>query len=406
MGRLRFSSFLPSTSSPFRTTGRQSRSRNTTTMLFNFFYNRAEDIDIDKLAEEHPAVRVQDLRKSFKKRVKGKSGKKKENKIITALDGVSFSAERGEVLGLLGPNSSGKTTTMRCISTMTDPDSGTAELFGIDVQKDPYLAREMIGFVAQSAGLDKVLTGREHLELFADLAHLDRATKRRNIDAFIQILGLTDFIDRQTGVYSGGVIRRLDMAIALLHQPPILILDEPTVGLDIESRMVIWDVLRHHRAQGGTLLLTSHYLEEVDVLSDKVVIMDKGVVIAEGTPTELKNSLGGDRISIRLQEFTNMEEAELACATLQKRSLAQEAIINRVRNNTIELVVDPTNARVGGEIVSTLSEIGFEKLFSFSQSKPSLDDVYLAATGQSMSDADQQAKEQRTEKTMRQESMA
>lgn len=375
-------------------------------MLFNFFYNRAEDIDIDKLAEEHPAVRVQDLRKSFKKRVKGKSGKKKENKIITALDGVSFSAERGEVLGLLGPNSSGKTTTMRCISTMTDPDSGTAELFGIDVQKDPYLAREMIGFVAQSAGLDKVLTGREHLELFADLAHLDRATKRRNIDAFIQILGLTDFIDRQTGVYSGGVIRRLDMAIALLHQPPILILDEPTVGLDIESRMVIWDVLRHHRAQGGTLLLTSHYLEEVDVLSDKVVIMDKGVVIAEGTPTELKNSLGGDRISIRLQEFTNMEEAELACATLQKRSLAQEAIINRVRNNTIELVVDPTNARVGGEIVSTLSEIGFEKLFSFSQSKPSLDDVYLAATGQSMSDADQQAKEQRTEKTMRQESMA
>lgn len=375
-------------------------------MLFNFFYNRAEDIDLDKLAEKHPAVLVTDLRKTFKKRVKGKGSNKKENKIITALDGVSFSANRGQVLGLLGPNSSGKTTTLRCISTMSDPDSGTAQMFGIDVHKDPYLAREMLGFVAQSAGLDKVLTGREHLELFADLAHLDRATKRRNIEAYIEVLGLKDFIDRQTGVYSGGVIRRLDMAIALLHQPPILILDEPTVGLDIESRMVIWNVLRHHRSQGGTIILTSHYLEEVDVLSDKVVIMDKGVVIAEGTPTELKNSLGGDRISIRLQEFTGMEEAELACATLRKRGLAQEAIINRVRNNTLELVVDSSNARVGGEIVGALGEIGFEKLFSFSQSKPTLDDVYLAATGQSLSDADQVAKEKRTDKAMRQESMA
>lgn len=373
---------------------------------FNFLYNRAEDLDLEQLAQEHPAVRVTELRKQFKKRVKGKDSKKKENKIITALDGVSFTANRGEVLGLLGPNSSGKTTTLRCISTMCDPDSGTAELFGVDVLKDPYTAREMLGYVAQSAGLDKVLTGREHLDLFASLAHLDRATKRRNIDTLIQVLGLTDFIDRQTGVYSGGVVRRLDMAIALLHQPPILILDEPTVGLDIESRMVIWNVLRHQREQGGTIILTSHYLEEVDVLSDKVVIMDKGVMIAEGTPTDLKNSLGGDRISIRLQEFTTIEQAELACATLRKRGLAQEAIINRLRNNAVELVVDANNARIGGEIVAVLSEIGFEKLFSFSQSKPSLDDVYLAATGQTISDADASAKEKRSDKDVRQEQMA
>lgn len=374
-------------------------------MLFDLF-NRSEVLDLEKLAEQHPAVSVTELRKKFKKRVKGKAGKKKENKIVTALDGLSFTANRGEVLGLLGPNSSGKTTTLRCISTMCEPDSGTVKLFGVDVLKDPYTAREMIGFVAQSAGLDKVLTGREHLELFADLAHLDRPTRRRNIDTLVEVLGLSDFIDRQTGVYSGGVIRRLDMAIALLHQPPILILDEPTVGLDIESRMVIWDVLKHQRDQGGTIILTSHYLEEVDVLSDKVVIMDKGVMIAEGTTTELKNSLGGDRITIRLQEFTTIEQAELACATLRNRNLAQEAIINRLRNNAVELVVDANNARVGGEIVSALGDIGFKKLFSFSQSKPSLDDVYLAATGQTISDADATAKEQRTEKAMRQESMA
>lgn len=375
-------------------------------MLFRLLYNRSEDIDIDKLSEQHPAVHVTELRKTFKKRVKGKGTKRKENKIITALDGISFTANRGEVLGLLGPNSSGKTTTLRCMATMCEPDSGTAKFFGIDVRKDPYTAREMLGFVAQSAGLDKVLTGREHLDLFADLAHLDRVTKKRTIDALIEVLGLGDFIDRQTGVYSGGVIRRLDMAIALLHRPPILILDEPTVGLDIESRKVIWDMLQHQREQGGTIILTSHYLEEVDVLSDKVVIMDKGIMIAEGTPTELKNGLGGDRISIRLEEFTTMEQAELACATLLKRGLAQEALINRIRSNTVELVVDATNARIGGEIVAVLSEIGFERLFSFSQSKPSLDDVYLAATGQTISDADASAKEQRSEKAMRQESMA
>lgn len=375
-------------------------------MLFENMFKKELIIDIDELSKHHPAVRVTNLRKSFEKKVKGKGRRKKENQMITALDGVSFSVERGQVLGLLGPNSSGKTTTLRCMATMSDPDEGSVEFYGIDVLENPYTARNMLGFVAQSAGVDKVLTGREHLDLFADLAHLDRATKRRNIDTLIQVLGLEEFIDRQAGVYSGGVVRRLDMAIALLHQPPIMILDEPTVGLDVESRRVIWDVLKNSRDQGGTIILTSHYLEEVDVLSDKVVILDKGLMLAEGTPTELKNSLGGDRISLRLCEFATIEEAELACTTLKGKGLVENALINTRRNNSVELVVDANNARIGGKVVQALSEIGFDRLFSFSQSKPSLDDVYLAATGSTISDADASAKELRSEKVMRKESMA
>lgn len=375
-------------------------------MLFERFLKKETVINVDELSKEHPAVRVTNLRKSFEKKVKGKGKRKKESHTITALDGVSFTVERGQVLGLLGPNSSGKTTTLRCMATMCDPDEGSIEFYGLDVLANPNIGRNMLGFVAQSAGLDKVLTGREHLELFADLSHLDRATKRRNIDALIQVLDLEEFIDRQASVYSGGVVRRLDMAIALLHQPPILILDEPTVGLDVESRQVIWDVLKHSRDQGGAIILTSHYLEEVDVLSDRVVILDKGLMLAEGTPTELKNSLGGDRITLRLQEFTTMEEADMACITLQERGLVQSALINTRRNNSVELIVDASNARIGGQIVQALSEIGFDKLFSFSQSKPSLDDVYLAATGSTISDADASARAQRSDKVMRQESMA
>lgn len=373
-------------------------------MLFDSFFKSGPSLDLEVLAQSYPAIRVHNLRKTYKKKMPG--AKKKDSKIITAIDGLSFTVPRGKVLGLLGPNSSGKTSTLRCMATLSEPDSGTIEYYGLDAVTDGSTARKMIGFVMQSAGLDKVLTGREHLDLFADLAHVEWSSKKMIIDMLIDLLDLGQFIDRQAGVYSGGVVRRLDMAIALLHQPSILILDEPTVGLDIETRRVIWNVLRIWRERGGTIILTSHYLEEVDVLSDHVGILDKGVLIAYGTPSELKASLGGDRISIRLQEFTGIDQAEVACGMLKKRGLAQEALINRLQNNSIELVVDADNASIGGDIVQALSENGFERLFSFAQSKPSLDDVYLAATGSSIGDADMSAKESRTDKSMRKENMA
>lgn len=372
-------------------------------MLFGFFRSEPE-YNLEELAQHHPAISIQHLRKTFKKRFKG-ADKKRQSRTITAVDDLSFSVPRGSIFGLLGPNSSGKTTTLRCMSTLAEPDSGKIEYYGIDAVENAPLARQMVGFVAQSAGLDKVLTGREHLELFAGLAHLDRKSMKRNIDALIDLLKLGDFIDRQSGVYSGGVIRRLDMAIALLHQPAILILDEPTVGLDIETRMVIWDVLRSWREGGGSIVLTSHYLEEVDVLSDEIGIMDKGVLIAKGTPSELKASLGGDRITVKLDEFTSIDRAEFAMQGLRAKGLVQDGVINRLQNNSLELVVDAQSTSIGAEIVQSLREAGFEKLFSFSQSKPSLDDVYLAATGTSLEDADISAKERRNEKEAKKESM-
>lgn len=374
------------------------------TMLFGLF-RRDPPIDIAELSKTHPAIRVQNLTKTFTTKVKGAS-RKKEKKTITAVDNLSFTVERGSIFSLLGPNSSGKTSTLRCLSTLSNPDSGTIEYFGIDAIKNDASARKMVGFVLQSAGLDKILTGREHLDFFGGLAHISRRERSVMIEMLIERFRLAPYIDQLTSVYSGGIIRRLDLAIALLHRPPILILDEPTVGLDIESRQVIWDVLREWRADGGTVVLTSHYLEEVDVLSDRVAILDRGVMIANGTPTQLKNNLGGDRISIRLEEFTDVQRAEGVLFELERRALVLGGVINRFQNNALELVVDPENAAIGSTIVQALSELGYDKLFSFAQSKPSLNDVYLAATGSSIQDVENSAKAGRSEKSVRQESMS
>eukprot|EP00171_Calliarthron_tuberculosum_P004065 IDg4065t1 len=379
-------------------------------MLFGMFRRNADPrdlkLDLIELSAMHPAVEVKGLHKTFKRQTKRVGQRGKEELLIRALDGISFQVARGETLGLLGPNSSGKTTTLRCLATLCAPDSGAIRFYGRDVLEDPRLAREMLGFVSQGDGLDKVLTGREHLEMFGGLAHLPRVERRAAIEELIDVFDLSAFIDRQTAVYSGGVKRRLDLAICLLHRPPILILDEPTVGLDVESRNVIWRVLKQLRDSGAAIILTSHYLEEVDLLSDRVAIMEQGVVLAEGTPTELKNALGGDRVTVRLTEFTELADAQRAADELRKRGLVRECQVNQLRSNSIELVVDPRKSTIGTEIVQALGEIGHDRLFSFAQSKPSLDDVYLAATGRSIADADAAAKKFRDSKMMRKESMA
>lgn len=375
-------------------------------MLFGLFGRGKKDpINVELYAQKYPAVRVEKLCKTFRQKRKRGFSRKRDVKLITAVDNLSFTVQRGSVFGLLGPNSSGKTTALQCLGTLTKPDSGTIEFFGIDASKNSMVARNVVGFVLQNAGLDKVLTGREHLDLFADLAHVDKSVKPEVIDAVIETLNLGEFIDLQTRVYSGGVQRRLDLAIALLHRPPILILDEPTVGLDIDSRRVIWNVIRDWRDEGGAVILSSHYLEEVDILCDRVGIMDRGVLIACGTPTELKNGLGGDRISVRLSEFTPPDQAEFALAEMRRRGLVRDGVINRIQHNTLELVVSSDDPGIGGRIVQALKEIDHPKLFSFSQSKPSLDDVFLSATGKSLQDADILGKSGRTEKSMRQESM-
>lgn len=322
---------------------------------------------------------------------------------VEAVKDVSLQVEPGEIFGLLGPNGAGKTTTLRCLCTLTTPDAGKIEVSGVPVLENPRLARQKLGYVAQEVALDKVLTGRELLQLQAAIYHIPNKEAGSRINQAISLLGLQDWADKRTGTYSGGLKKRLDLAAGLLHQPDVLVLDEPTVGLDIESRVVVWDFLRQLRANGTTVLITSHYLEEVDALADRVAIIDKGVVIASGTPSELKDRVGGDRVTLRIREFTPTEEAENARDMLAAMPFVQEVIINSAQGNSLNLVVTPQSDALL-TIQQALKAAGLPT-FGISQSRPSLDDVYLAATGQTLMDAELAAAGSRDLKAERKQSM-
>ncbi|HEY9607522.1 MAG TPA: ABC transporter ATP-binding protein [Allocoleopsis sp.] len=322
---------------------------------------------------------------------------------VEAVKDISFQVQPGEIFGLLGPNGAGKTTTIRCLCTLAAPDAGKIEVSGISVIDNPRAARRRLGYVAQEVALDKVLTGRELLQLQASLYHLPGAVAKERVNKTIAFLGLQDYADKKTGTYSGGLRKRLDLAAGLLHQPDVLVLDEPTVGLDIESRVVVWDFLRQLREAGTTVVITSHYLEEIDALADRVAIIDKGLVIAEGTPSELKDRVGGDRITLRIREFSPLTEAEKAKEMLEALPFVQEALINSAQGNSLNLVVKPQSDALIA-IQQTLKDAGLPT-FGIAQSRPSLDDVYLAATGQTLLDAELAAAGARDPKTERKQSM-
>ena len=330
-----------------------------------------------------PAVLIQNLKKSYG--------------AVEAVRDVSFQVEPGELFGLLGPNGAGKTTTMRCLCTLAQPDSGTVEVSGISAIAQPKQVRRRLGYVAQEVALDKVLTGRELLELQGALYHLPASLLGDRIQAMTALLAMGDWLDTKTGTYSGGMRRRLDLAAGLLHRPDVLVLDEPTVGLDIESRQAVWDLLRELPKQGTTVIMSSHYLEEVDALASRVAIIDRGEVIAEGTPDELKNRVGGDRITLRIREFTPTDEANQAKQLLESQPWVREAIVNTAQGNSLNLVVN-TNTKTGtstdnstdnslSQVQTTLTNANLP-VFGLSQSRPSLDDVYLAATGRTLMDAE------------------
>lgn len=303
-----------------------------------------------------------------------------------AVKNVSFEVERGTIFGLLGPNGAGKTTTIRCLCTLAKPDAGQIEVCGVSALDQPKAVRQRLGYVAQEVAIDKILTGRELLKLQAALYHLPKKFISQRVDQLLEALGLTDYADQKTGTYSGGLRKRLDLAAGLLHQPDVLVLDEPTVGLDIESRVIVWDFLRQLRAAGTTVIITSHYLEEIDALADKLVIIDQGEVIASGTPNELKNQVGGDRITLRIEEFTSATDAQKATAIVEQLDFVETVIVNSAQGNSLNLVV----SRQGNYLSAIEQTIQAANLpiFSLSQSRPSLDDVYLAATGQTLMDAD------------------
>lgn len=319
-----------------------------------------------------PAVVIEHLKKSYGP--------------VEAVRDISFKVSPGEIFGLLGPNGAGKTTTIRCLCTLAKPDGGAIEVAGISALDRPQAVRRLLGYVAQEVAIDKILTGRELLRLQAALYHLPKAKVNSRLDQLLALLGLETWADRQSGTYSGGLRKRLDLAAGLLHQPEVLVLDEPTVGLDIESRMIVWDFLRQLRQAGTTVLITSHYLEEIDALADRLAIIDRGIVIAEGSPSQLKDRVGGDRVTLRLREFTPTEEAETAKTMLQALPFVQEAIVNPAQGNSLNLVV-VSQGNTLSEIEQSLAAAGLP-LFSIAQSRPSLDDVYLAATGSTLMDAE------------------
>ena len=336
-----------------------------------------------------PAVLVKNLKKRYGS--------------VEAVKDISFQVEPGEIFGLLGPNGAGKTTTLRALCTLTTPDAGKIEVSGISVIDNPRAARQRLGYVAQEVALDKVLTGRELLQLQAALYHLPSQGAKQRVETVLDILGLQEYADQKTGTYSGGLRKRLDLAAGLLHAPDVLVLDEPTVGLDIETRFVVWDFLRKLRQAGTTVVITSHYLEEIDALADRVTIIDRGVVIATGTPSELKDQVGGDRITVRIREFLPLEEAQLAKDLLNSLPFVQEVIINSAQGNSLNLVVTPQNDALMS-IQQALNSASLP-MFGIAQSRPSLDDVYLAATGRTLLDAELAAAGSRDPKAEKKQSM-
>ena len=291
---------------------------------------------------------------------------------VHALDGVDLAVPRGSVLGLLGPNGAGKTTAVRILTTILRPDAGRASVLGHDVVRDADAVRLAIGLAGQYAAVDETLTARENLRMVGRLTHLPNATIAARTDELLTGFALTDAADRPVKTYSGGMRRRVDLAAALVHRPPVLFLDEPTTGLDPQGRRDLWQVIDDLVAQGTTLLLTTQYLEEADRLADRVAVVDHGQVIANGTPAELKASLGATVLSLTMPDETAARRAVDALAT---SSYKQPVVDGAV----VELTVHE-GARVAIDALRALDAAGLEPA-SLTLREPSLDDVFLAITG-------------------------
>ena len=321
---------------------------------------------------------------------------------VKALSELDLTVPEGCLYGLLGPNGAGKTTAMRILSTLLAPDSGSVLVGGVDGLAQPRDVRQLMGYVAQEVAIDKILSGRELLQLQGDLYHLPRNDRDSRIADLIDRLAMGDWIDRRCGTYSGGMRRRLDLAAGLLHRPRLLVLDEPTVGLDIESRSAIWQLLRQLVDEGTTVLLSSHYLEEVEALADQLAIIDAGRVIAEGSPDQLKQRLGGDRVTLRIREFSNADEATQVRALLEPLVGVRQVVVNRSQGFSLNLVIE--GGAVIDQLRQTLEAAGLP-VFALAQSRPSLDDVYLQATGRTLMDAELAIAGQRDVKQEKRQSM-
>jgi ABC-2 type transport system ATP-binding protein len=301
---------------------------------------------------------------------------------VHALDGLSFEVSAGEVFGLLGPNGAGKSTTVRILVTLTKPDGGIGVVAGHDVVREPWAVRRSIGYVPQNSGVDRQATGRENLLLQGRVQGLGGRELRQRVDELLERFGLADAADRVVQGYSGGMKRRLDVALGLIHRPQVFFLDEPTTGLDPEARAAMWDELERLAGDTGlTILLTTHYLEEADRLADRLAIVSRGRVVVEGTPEELKRGLRGDAVSVELSDG----RADVALAVVTELEAVLEASVD---GTTVRARVEHGGAAVPG-ILSALEARGIP-VATVTLSRPSLDDVYLHHTGHDFFAEDEQ----------------
>jgi ABC-2 type transport system ATP-binding protein len=312
------------------------------------------------------AILVEGLRKSFGD--------------VHALAGIDLDVPRGTVLGVLGPNGAGKTTAVKILTTLILPDSGTALVDGKDVVRDPAGVRRSIGLAGQSAAIIDELTGRENLDIIGRLYHLGRAQVRARSIELLERFDLTEAANRRAKTYSGGMMRKLDLAASLVASPPVLFLDEPTTGLDPRARNDMWAVIRDLVAAGTTLLLTTQYLDEADELADDIVVVDHGKIIAQGTADELKDRIGGDVI-----EFV-VADAEARAPALDALSLLTDAEPTVDDDGMISLRVGHRGSEVLIEVVRRLDAEGIASR-GLAVRRPSLDDVFLALTGHAAEDS-------------------
>jgi ABC-2 type transport system ATP-binding protein len=315
------------------------------------------------------ALQAEGLRKTYP------GGRGKES--VVALDGLSFDVEHGTIYGLLGPNGAGKSTTVKILSTLSRPDSGTAAVAGVDVARDPQEVRRRIGLVSQKPSSDPMATGRENLVLAARIQGLDRVEADRRSRWLLDRFGLTGAADRLVKTWSGGMARKLDVAIGLVHRPRVLFLDEPTTGLDPEARAELWtEIGRMAGDDAMTVLLTTHYLDEADRLADRLAIVDHGSVALEGTPDELKNELHGDVLQVELE---SPEKAARASVELE----GLDGLSDMMADGSTVRARSAAGARVVPHVFAALDARGLA-VVSATVARPSLDDVYLRHVGRAL----------------------
>jgi ABC-2 type transport system ATP-binding protein len=320
------------------------------------------------------AIEAEGLRKSFGD--------------VRALDGIDLRTPTGTVLGLLGPNGAGKTTAVRILTTLLPPDGGSARVAGLDVVRDAAALRAHIGLAGQYAAVDENLTGLENLEMVGRLYHLGKGPSRERARELLERFSRTDAADRLAKTYSGGMRRRLDLAAALVVRPPVLFLDEPTTGLDPVSRLQLWETIEARVAAGTTVLLTTQYLDEADRLADRIAVIDQGRVIAEGTPDELKNHVGGERLEVALADYDQEAAAIEALAPLaDERPKCEHGILvmplNKARGDIAEAVRRLDAADVG------IADIAVRR--------PTLDDVFMVLTGHAAEAGEEEAEQREQE---------